>query len=308
MIERQIVAANVNEFQIQEYIQNNLRNLGHSHIKLQRTPLGEKIVIYASRPGLIVGRKGQNIKQLTKDLKANFKLENPQIEINEVENVNLDAQIVAERIAGALERFGSQRFKGIGHRVLSDVMAAGAHGVEVLISGKIPSSRAKRWRFYQGYLKKCGDIALIGVRKAYAVAELKTGTVGIQVRIMPPDTKLPDNIELVEEPLEILEEIKEAPVKEKPKAKAKPKVKKTTKPKAKKEKEVKKETPVNKEKPVKKTEEKKTVEPEKVEENKEVKKEESVEVSKTVSDENKKEESVDKAVEEKPVVAEEKKE
>jgi small subunit ribosomal protein S3 len=213
MIERQIVSSNVKELEIQEYISKVLKNLGHSHIKLQRTPLGEKIIIHASRPGLIVGRKGQNIKKLTQDLKANFKLENPQIEISEVDAPNLDAQIIAERIASSLEKFGTQRFKGIGHRVMSDVMGEGAMGIEILISGKIPSSRAKRWRFYQGYLKKCGDIALTGVRKAYAIAHLKTGAVGIQVRIMPSDTKLPDHIEMTAEPVEIIEELKDEPAK-----------------------------------------------------------------------------------------------
>ena len=68
MIERQIVEANLKEFGIQEYVMNSLRNLGHSHVKLQKTPLGEKIIIYASRPGLIVGKKGANIKKLTIEL------------------------------------------------------------------------------------------------------------------------------------------------------------------------------------------------------------------------------------------------
>jgi small subunit ribosomal protein S3 len=207
MIERQIVAAGVKELEIQEYISSVLKNLGHSHIKLQKTPLGEKIIVFASRPGLIVGKKGQNIKKLTEDLKEKFKLENPQIEINEIDRPELDAQIVAERVASSLEKFGTQRFKGIGHKIMADVMGAGAMGVEILISGKIPSSRAKRWRFYQGYLKKCGDVAIVGVRKAYAAAQLKTGTIGVQVRIMPPDLKLPDKIIMLEA-AEISEEMK----------------------------------------------------------------------------------------------------
>jgi len=214
MIERQIVASNVKELEIQEYVTTALKNLGQSHIKLQKTPLGEKIVIFASRPGLIVGKKGQNIKKLTDDLKEKFKLENPQIEINEVENPNLDAQIVAERVASSLEKFGTQRFKGIGHKIMSDVMGAGALGIEILISGKIPSSRAKRWRFYQGYLKKCGDIAIIGVRKAYAAAQLKTGTVGIIVKIMPPDIKLPDQVIIHSVATQAADEIKAAVKKE----------------------------------------------------------------------------------------------
>ncbi|RMF07222.1 30S ribosomal protein S3 [Candidatus Woesearchaeota archaeon] len=198
MIERQFVNQKKKEFQIQEFIANELKRVGHSMTRIQRTPLGEKVIIHASRPGLVVGRKGANIKQLTKVLKKKFKLENPQIEIAEVENVNLDPQIVAERISTSLERYGLNRFKGIGHRVMEDVMNAGAIGVEILISGKVPSSRAKRWRFYQGYLKKSGDIAINGVKTAYSIAKLKTGVVGIQVRIMPPDLKLPDDIKLVE--------------------------------------------------------------------------------------------------------------
>lgn len=196
MIERQFVEQKLKEFQIEEFISSSLKNIGHSHTRVQRTPLGEKIIIYASRPGLIVGRKGQNIKKLTLQLKKKFDLENPQIEIAEVDSVFLDAQIVAEMIANSLERFGSQRFKGVGHKLMMDTMNAGALGIEILISGKLPSARAKSWRFYQGYLKKCGDIAIEGVRQATAHAQLKSGTVGIQVRIMPPTTKLPDDIEL----------------------------------------------------------------------------------------------------------------
>lgn len=194
MIVDKVVAQKVKEFQIEEFIRDSLRKLGVSGAKLHMTPLGEKVVIYAAKPGLVVGRKGQSIKKLTHALKKRFNLENPQIEIAELEYPNLDPVIIAERIANSLERFGSQRFKGIGHKALEDVMGAGALGIEVLLSGKIPSARAKRWRFYQGYLKKSGDIAITGVKIAYTAAQLKTGTIGIQVRIMPPTTILPDKI------------------------------------------------------------------------------------------------------------------
>ena len=208
MIERKFVAQKIKEYQIQEYISNNLKNVGHSHTKMIKTPLGEKIVLYASRPGLIVGRKGQNIKELTKTLKKRFGLENPQIEVSEVEDVNLDANIVAEKITKSLERFGAQKFKAIGHKVMESVMAAGALGIEIIVSGKIPSSRAKSWRFYSGYLKKCGDISIVGVDKAHSQAKLKTGVVGVKVSIMPPGTVLPDKVDLIKEKEEI-EEVKE---------------------------------------------------------------------------------------------------
>ncbi len=208
MIERKFVANNVKEFQIKEFIKQIVGRVGLSDVKVQKTPLGEKIHIATSRPGLVVGRSGSNIAKITTALKKEFKLENPQIEIEEVKDIGLDANIIAEMIAGSLERFGSQRFKGVGHKSMSTVIAAGAYGVEILISGKIPSSRAKTWRFYQGYLKKCGDIAVSGVLKAYAVAKLKTGIVGIKVSIMPGTIKLPDKITLLPQVTEVIEEVK----------------------------------------------------------------------------------------------------
>jgi small subunit ribosomal protein S3 len=196
MIERKFISQHIKEFEIKEYVRVNLSRVGLSDVKLQRTPLGEKIIISTSRPGLVVGRSGSNISKLTKDLKEKFHLENPQIEIEEVGSIGLDANIIAEMIVNSLEKFGLARFKGVGHKAMSDVMGAGALGVEILISGKIPSARARTWRFYQGYLKKCGDIAVSQVKTAFAYANLKTGTVGVRIKIMTPDIKLPDNIKI----------------------------------------------------------------------------------------------------------------
>lgn len=220
MIERDFVKQKKKEFQIEEFISSSLKDVGHSHTKVQKTPLGEKIIIFASRPGLVVGREGQNIKKLTADLKRKFNLENPQIELSEVPNINLDARIVAEKVASLIERFGITKFKGVGHKIMTEVMGAGALGIEIIMSGKIPSSRAKSWRFYQGYLKKCGDVAISGVDVAYATAHLKPGAIGIQVRIMPADIKLPDKfvnkeIEQEEKTEEKKEEKEEKPKEEK---------------------------------------------------------------------------------------------
>jgi small subunit ribosomal protein S3 len=198
MIERDFVNRKKKEFQIQEFIKENLRGAGVSNSKIQRTPLGEKIIISASRPGLIIGSGGSNIKKLTSQLKKEFDLDNPQIEINEIKDDNLVASIVAEKIATSLEKYGTMRFKGIGHKAMSDTLGAGAKGIEILISGKIPSARAKVWRFYQGYIKKCGDASVTVVDTAYEVANLKSGIVGVKVSIMPPDVRLPDYISLRE--------------------------------------------------------------------------------------------------------------
>jgi len=195
-IERKFISQNLKELQIKEYILQTLGKVGVAHVKLQRTPLGEKILISCSRPGLVVGRAGSNIQKLTQELKSRFGLENPQIEIEELTNPMLEASILAEMISNSMERFGTGRFKGIGHKAMTEAMRSGALGVEILISGKVPSQRAKTWRFYNGYLKKCGDVAVEGVDIAYRVALLKTGIVGIKVSVMPPTTILPDRIDI----------------------------------------------------------------------------------------------------------------
>lgn len=229
MIEREFIVQKTKEFYIRKYIETRLRGVGISSVRLKKIPLGEKIIIATSRPSIIVGSKGSNIRELTRTLKTKFKLENPQIEINEVKDLFLDAQIVAQRIANSLERFGSARFKSVGHRAMANVVGAGALGVELVISGKIPGSRAKNWRFYQGYLKKCGDIAITGVRSAQRSARLKSGVVGIKVSIMPPGLILPDHVEILSEPKIVVEE---SEVEEKKPAKKSTTKKKTTKKKA----------------------------------------------------------------------------
>ena len=197
MIERQIVSKKLKEFQITEYIANVLDKPGYSHTEIQRTPLGEKVIIYTSRPGLIVGRKGSNIKELTEILKTKFGMENPQIEVSEIDNPNLNPLSVAKHIVHTFERFGPSRFKFLGYKMLQDIMDAGALGAEIVISGRgVPSQRSKTWRFTAGYLKKSGDISENYVSKSVAVAHLKSGAVGVKVFILTPDIKLPDDIKI----------------------------------------------------------------------------------------------------------------
>lgn len=220
MIERQFTSQKLKEFQIQEFITKELSNVGHTSIEIKRTPLGEKIIIYTSKPGLVVGRRGENIQHLTESLKKKFDIENPQIEIAEVERPFLDPKFIIDRITSVLERFGSQRFKSMGYRTLQEIIDAGALGAEIIISGKVPSTRARSWRFSAGYLKKSGDIAQSFVKKSNGQAFLKSGIIGIKVSIMTPDIKLPDKISIkskedqkvkIEEIKPVAEEQKEKP-------------------------------------------------------------------------------------------------
>ena len=197
MIERQIVAQKLKEKQIEEFVFSYLGRVSCSHIMMQRTPLGEKISVYTSRPGLIVGKKGANIKKLTDLLKTKFNMENPQLEVVEITNPFVDAASVTRSLISGFERFGPKRFKAMAYRALDDALKAGARGIEIVIGGRgVPSERAKSWRFSAGYLKKSGDISANYVDRSYEYCNLRSGTIGIKVSILHPEVVLPDDIKI----------------------------------------------------------------------------------------------------------------
>lgn len=210
MEEKNTVKFKKDEFNIREYIKTNLGKGKVSRVKIEYTPVGEKIVVSTHKPGLVIGRKGEKISELTNVLKNKFKLENPHIEIDEIKQPEFDAQIMADEIALGLERFGPLKFKVLAYRTLQRVMKSGALGVEIRLSGKLPGARAKTWRFAQGYLKKTGDPAKI-VDRAQARAETKPGTVGIKVSILSPNVVLKDKIVINDELLEKLKANAEEP-------------------------------------------------------------------------------------------------
>jgi len=208
MEEKKFVQLKKDEYGVKEFIKKELGKGKMSSIKIEYTPIGEKIIITTNKPGFVIGRKGERITELTTVLKKKFNLENPHIEIQEIEKPEFDAQNIADEIATALERFGSLRFKVIAYRTLEKIVKAGALGVEIRLSGKLPSERARTWRFAYGYLKKAGNTANI-VNRAEAKANLISGTVGIKVAILPPNVKIHDQIDITPELIEELEKNKE---------------------------------------------------------------------------------------------------
>jgi len=229
MEERKVTKFKKDEFSLREYVRNSLGKGKVSRVKIEYAPVGEKIMISTSKPGLIIGRGGEKIEELTRVLKKKFGLENPHIEIDEIKKPEFDAQIMADEIALSLERFGPLRFKVVAYRTLQRIMDAGALGVEIRLSGKLPSSRARTWRFAQGYLKKTGDPAKV-VDRAQATAQTKPGIVGVKVSILSPEAVLIDKITLDEAFIEKIQKNREAeekkPEKEKEKKVSKKKSKK----------------------------------------------------------------------------------
>ena len=193
MEERKFVTFKKDEFKVREYIRNTLGKGRISSVTIEYTPIGEKISVSTSRPGLVIGKRGERISELTTVLKRRFKLDNPHIEIVEITEPLLDAQLVAEEISLLLERKGSLKFKVIAYKMLQQIIKAGALGAEIVLSGKLPSDRARSWRFAFGYLKKTGDSAKV-VDKAQAQAITIAGVTGVKVSILKPGEGVLDQI------------------------------------------------------------------------------------------------------------------
>jgi small subunit ribosomal protein S3 len=194
-LEKRFVKEGIRNRDVEEFLANEFARAGYSHCEIQRTPLSIRITLYANRPGLIIGRGGKNIETMTKTLKERFGFENPQLDVQEVKNPDLDSHIIAKWIASAIER--GLNYKRVVHIALERVMGAGAAGVGIRISGKIGGDMGRTEKFSTGYLKYSGEPSESMVDTAYAQANVKMGMIGIQVRIMketPKELKIVEKI------------------------------------------------------------------------------------------------------------------
>jgi len=205
--ERKFVTENIRRVLLKEYLMKAVDRAGFGGVEVQRTPMGTRVTLITERPGIVIGRRGAAIKTLTTAIEKDFKFDNPQVEVQEVDNPNLNAQIMAEKLAFALER--GWHFRRAGHSTVRRVMESGARGCHVVISGKLTGERHRTEKFKEGYIKFCGEPKLKFIRQGFAVAKLKPGVIGVKVEIMAPDARLPDETDVlsIEEALKALPEL-----------------------------------------------------------------------------------------------------
>lgn len=196
-VERQVIAANIKKMKVKEYLSKELEKAGIGEIDIQRTPMDTRVIIYAQRPGIVIGKKGATIKNLTEKLRTEYSLDNPQIEVNDLAVPALSAPVMARSIASSLER--GFHFRRAAYSALRDIMNAGAIGAHITLSGKLTGERSRMVKFFDGYIKYCGEPAERLVLKGFAEAAPKLGRIGVQVKILPPGAKMPDNIQIISE-------------------------------------------------------------------------------------------------------------
>jgi small subunit ribosomal protein S3 len=195
--EHQFIDNGLRRTQIDEFFADELARAGYGGMELAQTPMGTQIVLKAEKPGMVIGKGGKNIRKLTTQIEEQFDLEDPQIDVQEVDEPDLNAQIVADRLANALER--GWYFRRAGHTTIDRIMDAGALGAEIVLSGKVTGARSRVEKFNRGYVKHNGEPAEEIVDSGVGTAVMKLGTIGVRVKIIPPNAQLPDDFRIKED-------------------------------------------------------------------------------------------------------------
>ena len=195
--ELEFIEEGLQRSQIDEFFADELARAGYGGMEVAHTPMGTQIVLEAEKPGMVIGKGGKNIRKITTELEDRFNLEDPQIDVQEVEEPDLNAQIVADRLANALER--GWYFRKAGHTTIDRIMEAGALGAEIVLAGKVTGARSRVEKFNRGYIKHNGEPAEEIVDAGQAVAVMKLGTIGVNVKIIPPNAELPDDFRIEED-------------------------------------------------------------------------------------------------------------
>jgi len=182
--------------QIDEFFEEELGRAGYGGMDVAKTPMGTQIVLEAEKPGMVIGKGGKNIRKITTELEERFDMEDPQIDVQEVEEPDLNARVVADKLANALER--GWYFRRAGHTTIDRIMESGALGAEIVLSGKVTGARSRVEKFNRGYIKHNGEPAENVVDSGKGVAVMQLGTIGVNVKIIPPNATLPDDFEVAE--------------------------------------------------------------------------------------------------------------
>jgi len=195
--EHEFIEDGLQRSQIDEFFEEELGRAGYGGMDVAHTPMGTQIVLKAEKPGMVIGKGGKNIRKITTQLEERFDLEDPQVDVQEVDEPDLNARIVADRLANALER--GWYFRKAGHTTIDRIMDAGALGAQIVLAGKLTGARSRIEKFNRGYIKHNGEPAEEIVDHGQGVAVMKLGTIGVTVQIIPPGAELPDDFEIDEE-------------------------------------------------------------------------------------------------------------
>ena len=169
----------ITDLEVREYIEKALEHASVSRVVIERPAQTARITIHTARPGIVIGKKGEDVEKLRQDLTKQMGVP-VHINIEEIRKPDLDAKLVAQNVAGQLER--RVMFRRAMKRVVQNAMRQGAEGIKVQVSGRVGGAEIARTEWYRE-----GRVPLHTLRADidYATYEAATtyGIIGVKVWI-----------------------------------------------------------------------------------------------------------------------------
>ena len=187
---KNVIKDNYNMMLLKDYLRAKIKDAGFANAEVSKTPTGTRVVLHVTRPGIVIGRKGTGIKELTDKLESDFGLKNPQIAVEEITKPELSPEVMCNRMASHLER--GTAFRRATMWTIQQIMEGGAMGVEITISGKLRGDRSAFEKHSQGILPRAGHHADMIVSEDIAHVETAMGLIGVRIRIAQKEKLIPE--------------------------------------------------------------------------------------------------------------------
>lgn len=187
---KNVIKDNYNMMLLRDFLRATIKESGFSHVDISKTPTGTRVALHVTRPGIVIGRKGTGIRELTERLEKDFGLKNPQIAVNEISEPELTASVMCNRLASLIER--GTAFRRATMWTLQQIMNAGAMGVQITVSGKLRGDRSTFEKHSAGILPRAGHKAKVAVDEDIAHVPTPMGYIGVRIRIARKERYIPD--------------------------------------------------------------------------------------------------------------------
>ena len=178
---KNVIKDNYNMMLLNDFLREKIKDAGFDSVEISKTPTGTKIVLYVTRPGIVIGRKGSGIKDLTEKIQTDFGYKNPQISVEENLKPELSPSVMCNRMSAHIER--GTAFRRATMWTMNQIMEAGAIGVQITISGKLRGDRSAFEKHTQGILPRAGNYAKNIVSEDIVHTKTPMGLIGIKIRI-----------------------------------------------------------------------------------------------------------------------------
>jgi len=193
MIEKYFVKQAFKKIDLERFFEKQFARAGFNSLSIVKTPMSTRLIVSVAKPGIAIGYSGKAIKGIGQIIEEKFGIKNPHIEVKSVEDPEYNVKYIVQGIVNDLER--GINWKQVAYRAVKSLSDMPIMGFELIFKGKMMSKggRKQKYRFISGYLKVIGDQTKY-VKSTMATACTKSGTIGVRLKLVPPNVLFPDKV------------------------------------------------------------------------------------------------------------------